>query len=306
MECNVNAETRTRFRNPDSSVVCRSQGVETGPGLFSITVPPVGAHDTVSEMGTSADYAFEHHASASLMCSQQTASALSLSQSASRPCLHNIDPTTLPLPAGWEAAETSEGYSYFVDHKNERCVWQDPRLQPGFLDKYFNEQLQRQQLPRQQQKQQQLKQQEHATQQQLLDRRQSIASNHSWTSSTTMFAHVTDVHSSIFERCASTESIISFDNVAQRGVPSVHPDPLLDSLDEEGDCLFSLPTFSSTPKMYSHRLRTVSDSELATGHVYGDRRNSLPLPFDLAELDLDLSDNLLSRDFDIDSLFSDL
>merc|ERR1711916_210390 len=33
----------------------------------------------------------------------------------------------LPLPEGWEMAVNDKGVRYFVDHKNRRTTWKDPR-----------------------------------------------------------------------------------------------------------------------------------------------------------------------------------
>jgi hypothetical protein len=34
----------------------------------------------------------------------------------------------LPLPPGWEKAQTSNGEFYFIDHNGQSTSWDDPRL----------------------------------------------------------------------------------------------------------------------------------------------------------------------------------
>jgi len=37
-------------------------------------------------------------------------------------------PSLQPLPVGWEERKNSNGRTYYVDHSNRRCTWNDPRL----------------------------------------------------------------------------------------------------------------------------------------------------------------------------------
>lgn len=52
---------------------------------------------------------------------------------AARKCMMQADASagtnaiTLPLPEGWERALTDSGTPYFIDHKNHRTTWDDPR-----------------------------------------------------------------------------------------------------------------------------------------------------------------------------------
>ncbi|XP_078513129.1 transcriptional coactivator YAP1 isoform X5 [Lissotriton helveticus] len=43
-----------------------------------------------------------------------------------------MNPTTGPLPDGWEQAMTQDGEIYYINHKNKSTSWLDPRLDPRF------------------------------------------------------------------------------------------------------------------------------------------------------------------------------
>ncbi|KAM6933709.1 transcriptional coactivator YAP1 isoform 1-T1 [Xenentodon cancila] len=43
-----------------------------------------------------------------------------------------MNPTSGPLPEGWEQAITSEGEIYYINHKNKTTSWLDPRLEPRY------------------------------------------------------------------------------------------------------------------------------------------------------------------------------
>ncbi len=34
----------------------------------------------------------------------------------------------IPLPAGWERAQTANGEVYFINHNSKTTCWEDPRL----------------------------------------------------------------------------------------------------------------------------------------------------------------------------------
>ncbi|XP_030056097.1 transcriptional coactivator YAP1 isoform X2 [Microcaecilia unicolor] len=45
-----------------------------------------------------------------------------------------MNPTSGPLPDGWEQAMTQDGEIYYINHKNKTTSWLDPRLDPRFVN----------------------------------------------------------------------------------------------------------------------------------------------------------------------------